>query len=108
MVVAPGSDSPAANGDMRLTVLFRMGTRVVMLASSIMPQDSQLGPAEFMVNIERSSDTTQGLGLSLEHSKDGCTLIIKSISSGLIEEWNNRSSADMVVHAGDRLVEVNG
>merc|ERR1712118_28321 len=109
VVLAPGGENSQSGlgGDLRLCVGCAMG-RVIMLATSIRPVATQLSPAEFEVHLDRDEDAQIGVGLCLELAQDGCTLIIKSISPGLVEDWNSRSDPENIISVGDRIVEVNG
>mmetsp|Transcript_50786 Transcript_50786/g.149706 ORF Transcript_50786/g.149706 Transcript_50786/m.149706 type:complete len:149 (+) Transcript_50786:71-517(+) len=63
---------------------------------------------EYEICVDKSKGTR--LGVDVDH-QDGVSLLIEGISTGLIESWNNENaanSASVVVHVGDRIMEVNG
>merc|ERR1712216_863062 len=107
MVIAPGGDPSDSTNDMRLYVTF--GTeKVIIPVISLRPRAGGLSPSEFQISIDRSSDSSPGLGLEI--AEDSGTLVIKSISSGLIEDWNSKGTQDATLQVcpGDRIMEVNG
>lgn len=66
--------------------------------------EASADPREFAIAL----DTSQGarLGIVVDH-EDGRTLLIESITEGLVQDWN-ASHPDLQVRPGDRIMEVNG
>merc|ERR1740130_1114497 len=61
------------------------------------------GAVEYAIKLDRS--TGDRLGVDVDN-QDGLTLLIDSITGGLVSSWNS-SNSDNKVKAGDRIVEVN-
>mmetsp|Transcript_115321 Transcript_115321/g.180160 ORF Transcript_115321/g.180160 Transcript_115321/m.180160 type:complete len:158 (+) Transcript_115321:71-544(+) len=68
------------------------------------PDTDKKSGAEFLVTLDKSNGTRLGVDVD---NQDGSTLLIESISAGLVQEWNDKNS-DEQVKVGDRIIEVNG
>merc|ERR1712146_469145 len=61
-------------------------------------------PEYYQFTIDRSSGGK--LGIDVDH-EDNKTLLVESISGGLVGDWNT-AHPELQVRVGDRIVEVNG
>eukprot|EP00929_Paragymnodinium_shiwhaense_P123379 TRINITY_DN97183_c0_g1_i1.p1 TRINITY_DN97183_c0_g1~~TRINITY_DN97183_c0_g1_i1.p1 ORF type:complete len:162 (+),score=38.61 TRINITY_DN97183_c0_g1_i1:113-598(+) len=71
------------------------------------PQAVQEQGEDFKVNIKKRPGARLGIDIDLS---DGVTLLIETVNTGLISEWNDADGATLgkKVQSGDRIVAVNG
>lgn len=97
-------------GDFIMGVNGTMGNTAAMsrLASDNISLDLHFRrPEEYIVSIRRMGTLGETLGLELEYTGIGKTLLIAGISDGLANEWNRGVHPDNQIMIHDRIVEVN-
>lgn len=106
------ASAPAGNqvqpGDFIMGVNGSTGNTSTMarLASDNLKLEMQFRrPAEYTVTLEKSAKSS--LGLELEYTGIGKSLLISQIAEGLAMEWNRTHSEGKVLET-DRIVAVNG
>eukprot|EP00434_Breviolum_minutum_P007704 symbB.v1.2.006796.t1/scaffold396.1/size242164/23 len=60
---------------------------------------------EFNVTVDMSFHTQLGLDVDWANDK---SLYVRHLQAGAVEEWNRQHPAHLSVHAGDRIIAVNG
>ncbi|CAK9008003.1 unnamed protein product [Durusdinium trenchii] len=103
--------------DKKLSLLVRTGssapiTSAVQTAVQTAADTGKAGTSapvpkffEFNVTVDMSFHTRLGLDVDWANSK---SLYVRHLQAGAVEEWNRQHPAHLSVHAGDRIVSVNG
>lgn len=98
----------------KLALLVRNGSGASNITSAVQTAVAEQGKAaksapkffEFNVTVDMSFHTQLGLDVDWANGK---SLYVRHLQgSGAVEEWNRQHPAHLAVHAGDRIVAVNG
>lgn len=98
----------------KLALLVRNGSAAGSITSAVQTAVAEQGKAaksapkffEFNVTVDMSFHTQLGLDVDWANGK---SLYVRHLQgSGAVEEWNRQHPAHLAVHAGDRIVAVNG
>jgi len=63
-------------------------------------------PRQFVVELD--SIGSEGLGLEVDIGDDVTASVTKVLEEGAVPAWNKRNAKELIVRAGDHIVEVNG